>query len=109
MKCFLTKRIKISIFILFWEELFLSKAERNFFLQRQGMDKNKQRYIRHKLRRKIKHLSDNELPLLVEQGYIAGNVAANSCGVAAGSHSSHSQLQLGKKELNAIEQACKLM
>ena len=52
------------------------------------MDKNQQRYIRYKLRRKIRHFYDSELPLLVEQGYIsaAGDVAANSCSVAAGSH-----------------------
>lgn len=52
------------------------------------MGKNKQRYIRYKLRRKIKHFYDDELPLLVEQGYItvASSVAANSCSVAAGSY-----------------------
>jgi hypothetical protein len=73
--------------------LFLSKAERDFLLQREEMDKNKQRYIRYKLRRKIKQFYDVELPLLVDKGYIVNNngsgVAANDYGVAAGSHIYH--------------------
>ena len=68
--------------------MFLSKSERNFLLQREDTDKNQQRYIRYKLRRKIKHFYYNELPLLVEQGYIsaASDVAANSWSEAACSH-----------------------
>ncbi|MDQ3836927.1 MAG: hypothetical protein M3270_08345 [Thermoproteota archaeon] len=46
--------------------MFLTKAERDLLVQREGMDKNKQQYVRYKLRRKIKHFYDNELPLLVQ-------------------------------------------
>ena len=69
--------------------MFLTRAERDFLLQSEGMNRNKQRYIRYKLRRKIKHFYDNELPLLVKQGYIADNVAANSSRVAASSHNNN--------------------
>jgi hypothetical protein len=80
------KRIKISIIILLWEELFLTKAERDFLIQSEGIDRNKQRYIRYKLRRKIKHFYHNELPLLVKKGYIADDAAANSYSVAVCGH-----------------------
>jgi hypothetical protein len=73
--------------------LFLTKAERDFLLQREQNEKNRQRYIRYKLRRKIKHFYDNELPLLVDKGYIVNNngsgVPVNDYGVAAGSHIYH--------------------
>ena len=70
--------------------MFLTKAERDFLLQRGEINKNQQRYIGYKLRRKIKHFYESELPLLLEQGYItvAGSVADNSCGMAACSHES---------------------
>jgi hypothetical protein len=71
--------------------LFLSKAERDFLLQRQEINKNQQRYIRYKLRRKIKHFYNNELPLLIEHGYIVAGGAANDCGVAASTHSADSR------------------
>jgi hypothetical protein len=66
--------------------LFLSKAERDFLRQKGVISKNQQRYIRYKLRRKIKHFCNSELPLLIDQGYITPDVAANSYGVAASSH-----------------------
>jgi hypothetical protein len=57
------------------------------------MSKTRQRYIRYKLRRKIKQFYDVELPLLVDKGYIVNNngsgVGANDYGVAAGSHIYH--------------------
>jgi hypothetical protein len=65
--------------------LFLTKAERDFLPQRGEISKNMQRYIRYKLRKKIKHFYNSRLPLLIDQGYIIAGVAANSCGVAAGS------------------------
>ena len=66
--------------------MFLSKAERDFLRQKGVISKNQQRYIRYKLRRKIKHFCNSELPLLIDQGYITPDVAANSYGVAANSH-----------------------
>ncbi len=43
-------------------------------------------------------------------GYIiAGSVAANSCGEAAGSYASRSHLPLGKAEQHVIAEVCKLM
>jgi hypothetical protein len=65
--------------------LFLTKAERDFLLQRGEISKNLQRYIWYKLRKKIKHFYNSRLPLLIEQGYIIASVAANTSGVAAGS------------------------
>jgi hypothetical protein len=66
----------------------LSQAECDFLLQKGEISKNQQRYIRYKLRRKIKPFYDNELPHLIEQGNITcrGSVAANNCGLASCSH-----------------------
>ncbi|MDQ3977892.1 MAG: hypothetical protein M3264_15330 [Thermoproteota archaeon] len=89
--------------------MFLSKAERDFLLQRGEPSKNQQRYIRYKLWGKIKHFYNSELPLLIEQGYMVAGVAANSCGVTAGCYGSCSTLQLGKAELCTTAKACKLM
>jgi hypothetical protein len=65
-------------------------------LQTKELSKTQQRYIRYKLRKKIKQFYSVELPLLVDKGYVApqplvvasnsGGVAANDCGVASGSH-----------------------
>jgi hypothetical protein len=65
--------------------VFLTKTERDLLLQSREFSKTQQRYIRYKLNRKIKQFYGIELPLLIDKGYI---VAANSCGVAAGSHAS---------------------
>jgi hypothetical protein len=94
----LTKWIKAtSVFLIRKYKLFLTKAERDLLLQREEMAKNKQRYIRYKLRRKIKQFYDIGLPLLVDKGYIVNNngsgVAANDYGVAAGSHVYHHHQQ----------------
>jgi hypothetical protein len=94
----LTKWIKAtSVFLIRKYKLFLTKAERDLLLQREEMAKNKQRYIRYKLRRKIKQFYDVELPLLVDKGYIVNNngsgVAAYDYGVAAGSHIYHHHQQ----------------
>jgi hypothetical protein len=55
-------------------------------LQTKELSKTQQRYIRYKLRKKIKQFYSVELPLLTDKGYIVNNMAANSCGVAASSH-----------------------
>ena len=67
--------------------MFLSKTERDFLLNTgREISKAQRRYIRYKLRRKIKQFYDVELPLLVDKGYIVNNngsgVAANDYGVA---------------------------
>jgi hypothetical protein len=63
----------------------LSKLERDLLLNTREINKTQQRYIRYKLRKKIKQFYNVELPLLIEKGYVIG-VAANTNGVAAGSH-----------------------
>jgi hypothetical protein len=69
----------------------LTNAELDFLLQNSNFTTTQQRYIRYKLRRKIKQFFGSELPLLMDKGYISNGgvdsmVAANSCGVAVGSH-----------------------
>jgi hypothetical protein len=72
--------------------LFLSKAERDFLLSiGREISKTQQRYIRYKLRRKLKQFCGVELPLLIEKGYVITSVAANTNAVAAGGHVSHEQ------------------
>jgi len=83
--------------------LFLSKAERDFLLQRGEISKNLQRYIRYKLRKKIKHFYNRRLPLLIDQGYIIAGVAANSWGVAAGSrHNNNSNNKISARSGNFV-------
>ena len=84
---------------------FLTQAERNLLANTEGLSKSQQRYIRYKLRKKVKRFYDSELPLLIDKGYITtstgitsyyctavvgggggGSVAANASGVASGSH-----------------------
>ena len=79
-----TKRIKQPY--SYFKKLFLSKTERDFLLQTREINKTQQRYIRYKLRKKIKQFYSVELPLLSDKGYIVNNMAANDCGVATGSH-----------------------
>jgi len=50
--------------------LFLSQAERDFILQAKELSKTQQRYIRYKLRKKVKQFYNKELPLLINKGYI---------------------------------------
>jgi hypothetical protein len=69
----------------------LSQAELAFLLQTKELSKTQQRYIRYKLRRKVKQFYSVELPLLIEKGYVITSVAANTNAVAAGSHASHEQ------------------
>jgi hypothetical protein len=77
-------------------------VERDFLLQRGEINKNQQRYIRYKLRRKIKHFYNNELPLLIEHGYIVAGMAAISCGVAAGSHHEDSRATISPQISNKL-------
>jgi hypothetical protein len=72
--------------------LFLSKAERDLLLNTgREISKTEQRYIRYKLRRKIKQFYGVELPLLIEKGDVITSVAANTNSVAAGCHVRHGQ------------------
>ena len=48
----------------------LSQAERALLSGVKEFSKTQQRYIRYKLRRKIKEFYNVELPLLMEKGYI---------------------------------------
>jgi hypothetical protein len=66
--------------------LLQSQRERDFYFKEREINKNQQRYTLYKLRRKIKHFYNSELPLLIEHGYIVAGVAANDCTVAASSH-----------------------
>jgi hypothetical protein len=53
------------------------------------LSKTQQRYIRYKLRKKIREFYNPELPLLIENGYsTADNVAASSYVVAASGRAS---------------------
>ncbi len=70
--------------------MFLSKAERDFLLNTgREISKTQQRYIRYKLRRKLKQFYGVELPLLIEKGYVITSVAANTNAVASGGHVPH--------------------
>jgi hypothetical protein len=72
--------------------LFLSKTERDFLLNTgREISKTQQRYIRYKLRRKLKQFYGVALPLLIEKGYIMTSVAANTNAVAAGRCVPHEQ------------------
>jgi hypothetical protein len=72
--------------------LFLSKTERDFLLNTgREISKTQQRYIRYKLRRKLKQFYGVEQPLLNEKGYIMTSVAANTNAVAAGRRVPHEQ------------------
>lgn len=100
------KRINISIIILLWEELFLTKAERDFLIQSEGIDRNKQRYTRYKLRRKIKHFYDNELPLLVKKGHIADDAVANRYSVA---YAATTTVRVITKKARGVGISCSLL
>jgi hypothetical protein len=70
--------------------LFLSKAEIDFLLNTgKDISKTQQRYIRYKLRKKLKQFYGVELPLLIEKGYAITSVAANTNAVAARGHFPH--------------------
>jgi hypothetical protein len=73
---FPSKAGKNKYVVLLQGELFLTKAELNFLPKKEEASKTQQRYIRYKLRKKIKQFYDYDLPLLVDQGYIVRNVAS---------------------------------
>ena len=73
----------------------LSQAERVLLSGRKELSKTQRRYIRYKLRKKIKEFYNLEPPLLIENGYITADiVAANSYGVAASGHASKVEVAL---------------
>jgi len=58
------KAVKSDLILLIYEGVsFLSKTQRDFLLQKGDINKTQQRYIRYKLRKKIKQFYDNQLPL----------------------------------------------
>ena len=50
--------------------MLLSQAEKDFLLQTKELSKTQQRFIRYKLRKNVKQFYNNELPLLINKGYI---------------------------------------
>ncbi len=69
--------------------MLLTRTELDFLLELREFTKPQKRYIRYKLRRKVKEFLCNELPLLRQKGYIIdtiSDVAASNYGVAASSH-----------------------
>ena len=74
---FPSKKAGINKYVVLLQgELFLTKAELNFLHKKEEASKTQRRYIRYKLRKKIKQFYDYDLPLLVDQGYIVRNVAS---------------------------------
>jgi hypothetical protein len=64
--------------------LFLTKAERDFLLNRRGFTRDQQYYLKSRLVKKVKLLFGTELPLIAKNGYlIPDDLAAFSKDLAA--------------------------
>jgi hypothetical protein len=65
--------------------LFLTKAERDFLLNKREFTRDQQYYLKSRLVKKIKLLFGTELPLIAKKGYlIPDDLAAFSKDLAAG-------------------------
>jgi hypothetical protein len=64
----ITKRIKASLSFL--KKLFLSKAERDYLTSNRQFDNDYSYTIKSRLAKKINQFTNQELPLLIENGYL---------------------------------------
>jgi hypothetical protein len=76
--------------------VFLTKAERDFLLNKREFTRGQQYYLKSRLLKKIKLLFGTELPLIAKIGYlIPEDLAAFSKDLAAGCKVSHSDNKNG--------------
>ncbi len=66
--CKPTKRIKASLFLV--NELFLSRAEWNYLTANSELSGDYSRVIKSRLQKKLEMFVNQELPILVEKGYL---------------------------------------